>query len=92
MLWWWWWWWWWRAAKSRDPELVVGPVRDALAYSRELAAGAGDEELLPGLGPVSLAGGPLAQEGRLREVKELYKVRGGGVLGTDAVVRSPLHV
>ncbi|GFH05898.1 uncharacterized protein HaLaN_00440, partial [Haematococcus lacustris] len=35
---------------------------------------AGEEDLVPGLGPVSLAGGPFMAEPRTRDRKELYKV------------------
>lgn len=48
-------------------------VAGALDYSRKLAALKGDEELPPGLGPVSIAGSSLAAEGKQRELRELYK-------------------
>ena len=37
---------------------------------------ANEDDLIPGLGPVSLAGGQLL-ETRARDLKELYKVRCG---------------
>ncbi len=46
----------------------------AVEYSRKLARYAADEDLIPGLGAVSLAGGSLTQETRARDLKELYKV------------------
>ncbi len=66
------------AAKTRDPNLVLGPVQEALDYSRKLDRYSNEEDLIPGLGPVSLAGGALAEEARQRDLRDLYKVRLSG--------------
>lgn len=63
------------AAKVKDVGSAVAVVGEVLEYSRKLAKYANEEDLVPGLGHVSLAGGALTQEGRQRDVKDLYKVR-----------------
>ena len=55
-----------------------------LDYSRKLAKYADEEDLMPGLGHVSLAGGVLAQEGKAREVRGK---RGIWLLNIRAVTR-----
>lgn len=44
-----------------------------LGYSRALASLAGDKELPPGLGPVSVYGGRLDADGKRRELRDLYR-------------------
>ena len=61
-------------------------VEDVLDYSRKLAKFADEEDLMPGLGHVSLAGGVLAQEGKAREVCEGGEVW-GGVLAQEGKAR-----
>jgi len=60
--------------KSRDATKVITPVQEAIEYSRKLTRYANEEDLIPGLGPVILAGGTLAVEGRARDLKDLYKL------------------
>ncbi|KAF5843790.1 hypothetical protein DUNSADRAFT_5027 [Dunaliella salina] len=57
---------------SRDSSVIMDEVSAALDYSRKLARYANEEDLIPGLGFVTLAGGPLL-ETRARDLKELYK-------------------
>ena len=47
-----------------------------LGYSRALASLAGDPELPPGLGPVSVYGGRLDADGKRRELRDLYRRAG----------------
>ena len=54
---------------------MVSEVSYVLDYSRKLAKYADEEDLMPGLGHVSLAGGALAQEGKAREVRSNLKTR-----------------
>lgn len=61
------------SAKNRDPNLIVGPTQEAVEYSRKLAKYANEEDLIPGLGGVSVTGGPLADPTRARDLKDLYK-------------------
>ena len=46
-------------------------VKEAVTYSRSLASLANDPTLPPGLGPVSVLGGPLQTEGR--DLRELFR-------------------
>ena len=48
-------------------------VSEVLGYSRSLASLAGDGELPPGLGPVSVYGGRLDADGKRRELRDLYR-------------------
>jgi len=57
---------------SRDSSVIMDEVSAALDYSRKLAKYANEEDLIPGLGFVTLAGGQLL-ETRARDLKELYK-------------------
>ena len=56
------------AGKNKDLGGLLVEVEDVLDYSRKLAKFADEEDLMPGLGHVSLAGGVLAQAGKAREV------------------------
>ena len=46
-----------RAAKLRDASLVAEELGNVLTYSRHLATFANEEDLVPGLGPVTVHGG-----------------------------------
>uniref|UniRef100_A0A7S0S6E9 Uncharacterized protein n=1 Tax=Chlamydomonas leiostraca TaxID=1034604 RepID=A0A7S0S6E9_9CHLO len=75
--------------KAKDAAAAVAEVNEVLEYSRKLAKYANEEDLIPGLGPVTIAGGALAQEPRLRDLKDLYKayvecrMEAGGEYGAD---------
>ena len=58
------------AGKNKDLSILVNEVSYVLDYSRKLAKYADEEDLMPGLGHVSLAGGVLAQEGKASEVRD----------------------
>lgn len=60
------------AALTR-PALCGQAVSEVLGYSRALASLAGDKELPPGLGPVSVYGGRLDADGKRRELRDLYR-------------------
>jgi hypothetical protein len=47
---------------------MASEVEYVLDYSRKLVKYGNEEDMMPGLGSVSLLGGPLAQEGKAREV------------------------
>lgn len=48
-------------------------VAEVLRYSRALAALAGDPQLPPGMGPVSIYGGRLDADGKRRDLRDLYR-------------------
>lgn len=59
--------------RNKDVAVMVEEVAAVLQYSRSLAGMAGDEELVPGLAAVTVTGGPLAAEGKVRELKDLFR-------------------
>ncbi len=64
----------WSLSQPRRRGQAVGEV---LAYSRGLAALAGEPEMPPGLGPVSVFGGRLDADGKRRDLRELYRCAPG---------------
>ncbi|KAK9839292.1 hypothetical protein WJX81_005958 [Elliptochloris bilobata] len=63
-----------RRTRVRDHSDALQAVWEVLSYSRALASLAGDPELPPGLGPVSVYGGRLNANGTRRDLRELYRV------------------
>lgn len=59
--------------KNKDLSLFVREVSTALDYCRKLSQYSNEEDMIPGLGNVSITGGPLAAEGKGRESKDLYR-------------------
>mmetsp|Transcript_30974 Transcript_30974/g.68639 ORF Transcript_30974/g.68639 Transcript_30974/m.68639 type:complete len:1037 (+) Transcript_30974:146-3256(+) len=59
--------------KNKDLATMMASVSHVLDYSRRLDKYAQEEDLIPGLGHVSITGGPLAEPTKAREVKDVYK-------------------
>eukprot|EP00798_Chlamydomonas_sp_ICE-L_P030469 gene30469-35480_t len=61
--------------KSRDAAGACAVLKEVLNYSRQLSALAGDESLIPGLGPVNIHGSVLLDpaHSKARELRELFK-------------------
>ena len=60
--------------KNKDLSLLVREVGAALDYCRKLTQYSNEEDMMPGLGVVTITGGPLAAEGKGRELKDLYRI------------------
>lgn len=58
---------------NKDLNVLVKEIQHVVEYNRSLVKMADEEDLVPGLGHVSIKGGVLASEGRTREVKDLYR-------------------
>lgn len=61
------------AAKSKDIPTAITEARAALDYARRLQRFSNEDDLVPGLTLITLAGGPLAGEGKAREVKDVFR-------------------
>lgn len=61
------------AAKSKDIPKAMAETKAALDYARRLQRFSNEDDLVPGLGLVTLAGGSLAGEGKAREIKDVYR-------------------
>ncbi|GFR49409.1 hypothetical protein Agub_g11462 [Astrephomene gubernaculifera] len=60
--------------KARDITLLVEEMDAVLSYSRKLVKYGSEDDLVSGLGMVTLHGGALEAEGRSREVKEVFRL------------------
>ncbi|GLC39997.1 hypothetical protein PLESTB_000120100 [Pleodorina starrii] len=60
--------------KARDITLLVEEVHAVLDYSRKLVKYGSEDDLVAGLGMVTLHGGALDAEGRARDLKDLYRL------------------
>jgi len=63
-----------RRTRIKDYSDAMTAVRTILNYSAALASMKDEEELVPGLGPVSLLGGKFDQPGKSSDLKDVVKV------------------
>jgi len=60
--------------RVKDYSAAMTAVDALLSYNRQLVSLEGDEELVPGLGQVSLLGGKFEEPGRTNDLREVMKV------------------
>lgn len=60
--------------KARDLNVLVDEVTAVLSYSRSLVRYGSEDDLVAGLGMVTLHGGQLDQEGRARDLKDVFRL------------------
>lgn len=61
-------------SRTRDVQPALEELAAVVDYARRLVKYSSEEDLVPGLGKVSLTGGALSSEGKSRELKDLYRL------------------